>query len=76
MSESYKLITMVQESYGLNARCVVHAFTQTQLSTPLSRAVSERAFAYVRGARRFYGRAIEPASGLPLPFTAMNITYT
>jgi hypothetical protein len=92
--QGYKLIPLVQESYGrmgrkaaaflkqlavhsstckggstsqiLRRRGAVHAAIRTQLSTDLAREVSERVFAYIRGARRFYGRTVEPVSGLLL----------
>jgi hypothetical protein len=90
----YRLIPMVQESYGrmgrqaaafvkqlaahsatckggsarqiLRRRAVIHASLRTQLSTALAREVSERVFAYIRGARRFYGRMVDPVSALLL----------
>jgi hypothetical protein len=92
--EGYKLIPIVQESYGrigiqaaafvkqlaahsaackggstsqiLRTRGVIHASIRTHLSTALAREVSERVFAYIRGARRFYGRKVDPVSGLLL----------
>ena len=92
--EGYKLVPMVQESYGrmgrqaasfvkqlaahsatckggstsqiLRRRAVIHASIRTQLSTALAREVSERVFAYIRGARRFHGRKVHSVSALLL----------
>jgi hypothetical protein len=47
----------------LRRRGVIHASIRTQLSAALAREVSERVFAYIRGARRFYGRKVDPVSG-------------
>jgi hypothetical protein len=92
LQQGYKLIPMVQESYGrmgrqgaaflkqlaahsaackggscsqiVRRRSMVHASLRTQMSTALAFEVSERVFAYVRGARSQYGRTIAPVSGL------------
>jgi hypothetical protein len=45
---------------------VIHASLRSQLSTALAREVSERVFAYIRGARRFHGRIVDPVSALLL----------
>jgi hypothetical protein len=50
----------------LRRRAVIHASLRTQLSTALAREVSERVFAYIRGARRFRGRMVDPVSALLL----------
>jgi hypothetical protein len=50
----------------LRRRAVIHASLRTQLSTALAREVSERVFAYIRGARRFHGRIVNPVSALLL----------
>jgi hypothetical protein len=50
----------------LRRRAVIHASLRTQLSTVLAREVSERVLAYIRGARRLYGRMVDPVSALLL----------
>jgi hypothetical protein len=50
----------------LRRRAVIHASLRSQLSTALAREVSERVFAYIRGARRFHGRIVDPVSALLL----------